>query len=286
VIVIRNSYFIKKELNFQYSSIADCRNVMDSDMQEIDNPDKHAPSRLNYLDRLKLIIMTIQTFFPNPKNILVGDFACCQGNIGLCLAELGYNVWAIDINPVFVEYSKKKYEKGNIQWIVSEISTLEMTSSSLDIAIAGEVIEHCAYPEQLIKEILKFVRVGGYLLLTTPNGSKIINRLPTFTDVQNKSKRKKFENLQFGPSGKDHLFLFKLEDIKLVTPIGTSIEECGYCGGTVLYNKITQPVMKIMPVRFLEVFCKLIAEIPIVNRTFCSNIYALLKKEDMASAFP
>lgn len=272
---MKNSHILQKELSFEYHTIMEC------DLIEIDNVDLHNPIRLNYLDRLRLCLNIIQSKFPDPKDISIGDFACAQGNIGLSLAELGYNVFAVDINPVFINYSKKKYEKGNIQWIVSEISDLTIKPDSLDVVIIGELIEHCAYPEEIIKKILEFVRVGGYVLLTTPNGSNIFNRLPTFADVQRKSIRKKYEALQFGPAGRDHLFFFKLDEIKLIVPKSCTIEKCGYCGGTILYNKITKSGMKVMPTRFLENFPRSLSKIPIVNQKFCQNIYALVKKDSV-----
>ena len=69
---------------------------------------------------------------------------------------------------------------------------------------------------------------GGYLLLTTPNGSMFLNRLPTFGNIQSKSERKKYEMLQYGPDAKNHLFLFKLQDIKLIVPKCGAIKKSGY----------------------------------------------------------
>ena len=156
---MKNSHILQKELSFEYHTIMEC------DLIEIDNVDLHNPIRLNYLDRLRLCLNIIQSKFPDPKDISIGDFACAQGNIGLSLAELGYNVFAVDINPVFINYSKKKYEKGNIQWIVSEISDLTIKPDSLDVVIIGELIEHCAYPEEIIKKILEFVVLAAMYCL-------------------------------------------------------------------------------------------------------------------------
>lgn len=259
---------------------------MNYDKIEIDNPDKRHPIRLMYIDRLRSIINIVKRQFPNPKDILIGDFACAQANIGLILAELGYKVFAIDIRSSSLEYSKMKYEKGDIEWIVSDILDLNFPSNTLDIAIAGELIEHCAYPEEIVKKIFGWVRPNGYLILTTPNGSRLKSNLPTFSQILERGKRKEFENTQFRPRGKDHLFLFKLNEIKYIVPKNSEILESGYCGDSVFliiciyfYNKYSKTLLRIFPVHLLELTSRIFSKIPLINKKTCCNIYTVIKKK-------
>jgi len=84
----------------------------------------------------------------------------------------------------------------------------------------GELIEHCAYPEKIIEKILEHIRPGGLLILTTPNGARarIKAKLPTFKEVLIREQREIFEERQFGPNGRHHLFSFNLEEIKYIVP--------------------------------------------------------------------
>ena len=188
---MKNSNSISKILDAS-SKIDDYQFIINYDQQEIDNPDMYHHLKINYLHRLNFILDRVAKLMPIPENVNIGDFACGQGNISLSLAEMGYDVAAIDINKKFIEYSKMKYEKGNVEWIVSEIDKLVYKEDIFDVAVAGEVIEHCAYPEEIIISILKFVKPGGFLIITTPNGNYFNSNLPTFSELSQKQLRKKF----------------------------------------------------------------------------------------------
>lgn len=231
-----------------------------------------------YIDRIRTIITIIKKLQLNPKDILIGDFACAQGNIGLILAELGYKVYAIDIDPISIEYSKMKYEKGNIHWLVCNILDLDIPKNIFDIAIVGELIEHCAYPENIIKKILGFIRSGGYLILTTPNGSRPFKRFPTYLQVIKNNKRKSLEKKQFRPSSEGHLFFFKLDEIKYILPENAKIIEKGYCGGIILFNIYTKHLLRLFPIKFIEHTSKILPKIPVIRTLFSYNIYAVIIK--------
>ncbi len=189
--------------------------------------------------------------------------------MGLKLAEDGYKVFSFDINPSFLAYSKMKYEKGNIPWLAGNIETLDFPRGSLDVAIAGEIVEHCAYPEDILGKILEFVKPGGILIVTTPNGARILNPLPTFGQVAGKDDASvRFETVQAG--GEDHLFLFKLDELAMIVPDNSEIIEKGYLGGTVLYNKINQTLFRLLPPGFVGKVIRLSASVPLVNTEYVS----------------
>lgn len=270
--LMKNSYYLEKYIDSKYY------NILMHDKLGIDNPDKYNPYRLKYIDRIKIILSIITKRFPFPEKINVGDFACAQGNISLILAELGYHVHAIDINPIFIEYSKIKYEKGNIHWINNDIENLNMPSHFLDIAVIGELIEHCAFPEVILNKIFKHVRLGGIIIVTTPNASRVLTKLPSFKQFINKKQRKIFKKKQFGPDSKDHLFLFKLEELKHILPKDAEIVKKGYLGSLFLINKYSQPFIKLFPIKFVEQTIRSLSKIPLFNKKLYNNIYVVLKK--------
>ena len=128
---MKNCYSIENKLDAKFAKI------LNHDKNEIDNPIKNHYMRINYMNRLQTIISLIKRMFPTPTQVKVGDFACAQGNMSLSLAEEGYDVLAIDINPIFIEYSKMKYEFGNIEWICEDLNDLDSLTKMLDIAIVG-----------------------------------------------------------------------------------------------------------------------------------------------------
>ena len=106
---MKNSLELENHIDVKYNKI------LSNDKIEIDNPDKYHPRRLLYIDRIITIIEKIKKKFPIPDDIKIGEFGCAQGNMSLILAEIGYKVFEIDISTSFLEYSKLKYEMGDIQ---------------------------------------------------------------------------------------------------------------------------------------------------------------------------
>ena len=269
-------------------SVYDIREPLDEGQQrlaafdrlEVDNRDAHSFFRLNYLDRMNRVIALVRRAYPAPAGVKVGDFAAAQGNVGLLLAEAGYKVYSFDINPSFLAYSRMKYERGDIEWLAGNIETVAFPPGSLDVAVAGEIVEHCAYPEDILAKVLGFVKPGGILIVTTPNGSRVLNRLPTFRQVAGKDERKAFVARQFRPAGEDHLFLFRLEELPMIVPPGSEIVEQGYLGGTVLYNAIDQTLFRLLPADLVGRLIRLSAAVPLVNRLTCQNIYAVVRKNE------
>jgi SAM-dependent methyltransferase len=269
---MKNSYELEQSLGAEYQYILNC------DKMEIDNPNRHYFLRLSYLDRIQTIIREIKKRAPDPTIVTVAEFGCAQGNMSLLLAEAGYRTIAIDIDPLFLEYSKRKHERGDVQWIKSGIDQLRLPENSLDIAILGEVVEHCAYPEDIIENIFRYLKLGGLLIITTPNGARLKTGLQTFSKFSKKEQRKIFESKQFGPAGPDHLFLFRLDELDLILPSDAHPLSKGYLGSTIVINRYTYQFFKWLPVHVLERSIRALAQLPIFNALTFNNIYVVVGK--------
>jgi hypothetical protein len=81
---MKNAFEIEMENPGKYSFL------INYDKIEIDNPDKNDPRRIRYMARLIKIVEIIMARVPHGQGLSVGDFACAQGNMGLLLAEYGY----------------------------------------------------------------------------------------------------------------------------------------------------------------------------------------------------
>ena len=138
------------------------------------------------------------------------DLGCAQGNTGLLLAEAGFQVWAVDLRSEFLEYARRKYERGGFWCVAANATTLPFQKGFFDLVVWGEMIEHVAYPEQILAEIMRVLRWKGYLLITTPNGKRFRTGLPTFSQV---ADREKLVEVQFKPDSDGHLFLFTADEL-------------------------------------------------------------------------
>jgi 2-polyprenyl-3-methyl-5-hydroxy-6-metoxy-1,4-benzoquinol methylase len=90
-----------------------------------------------------------------------------------------------------------------------------------DSVLMGEIIEHVAFPQNLLKVAHRNLKTGGVLILTTPNGNEYAQGLQTYSQVTD------IEALipkQFHWG--DHLFLFTEEELrKLLDEAGFEVLE-------------------------------------------------------------
>lgn len=54
---------------------------------------------------------------------------------------------------------------------------IPLESDSVDIVISAETIEHVENPRSFIRELLRLVRPGGWVLVTTPNQLSLLSKL-------------------------------------------------------------------------------------------------------------
>lgn len=137
------------------------------------------------------------------------DVAAAQGNFTLALAEEGYAVTWNDLREELIGYVKLKHERGDVTYLPGEVFQLT-PPSPFDVVVATEVIEHVAHPDQFLQKLASFVRPGGYLVMTTPNGRYLRNRLPRFSEFEDPSV---FEAGQFKPDADGHIFLLHPDEV-------------------------------------------------------------------------
>jgi 2-polyprenyl-3-methyl-5-hydroxy-6-metoxy-1,4-benzoquinol methylase len=266
---MKNSFDLAKNISNRFT------NLLEADQREIDNPDPYRPACRNYMDRIETIVAMVKKL--NPPGASVAEIGCAQGNMSLLLAEKGYRVQAIDINPEFLEYSKLKYERGDMTWLHSNLEEID-PSLGFDALILGEIIEHCAWPEKVIANALNFLKPGGVLIVTTPNAEKVGEHLPTFSTFNTEEKRRELEKRQFGPAGEDHLFLFTMREMKSLVPEGVKLIDWGYLGGSLALNSRTHHLFRVVPLKLYRRMIRWMSGIPILNRFSFHNIYMVIQK--------
>jgi len=96
------------------------------------------------------------------------------------LAHAGFDVTGVELNQAFLDYARSR-EDIAVTWVCADL--MEFQSERLfDVAVMGELVEHSGVPERLVTAAMRLIRPGGLLVLTTPNGKRLRQPLPTFFD--------------------------------------------------------------------------------------------------------
>lgn len=168
------------------------------------NPNKKKAAVFGHFLRIREVQRLVKQFSPGPR---VVDLACAQGLFSLILAEAGYDVTAVDIKEEFLKYARKRHTHGKLNTVLSNIMEYR-SQEPFDCALAGEIIEHVARPDQLLASVSANLKQGGVVILTTPNGEEHGSKLPTYsqvTDIEALIPRQ----FHWG----DHLFLYTIPEL-------------------------------------------------------------------------
>ena len=108
------------------------------------------------------------------KNRKVLDMGCRDGILTRHFIDQN-EVTGLDIDKLALEACKKNL---NIETIWADFSLqIPLPTSSFDVVIAGEVIEHLPYPEITVSEVSRILKPGGLFIGSVPNSYHLKNRL-------------------------------------------------------------------------------------------------------------
>lgn len=144
------------------------------------------------------------------KNIL--DVGCGLGLLGKDLRKNGNNVFGIDVSNVALEAAKKELDEVMMVDLENNNWPDDLLRQRFDLIIAAEIIEHLLYPEKLLEKLAKLLKVGGQLIITTPNFLVWSNRIKML-----------FGRFAYQDGGfwcRDHIHFFTLPELKKVLSSG------------------------------------------------------------------
>ena len=93
------------------------------------------------------------------------------------LCKKGISVCSVDISFVNTHKALQKYDNENHAAVVADAYALPFADESFDCVVSSEVIEHVHDPQGFIIELLRCVKRGGNLIITTPYKEKLIYNL-------------------------------------------------------------------------------------------------------------
>lgn len=105
------------------------------------------------------------------------DAACgVATHTELALAVPNSEVYAFDFADKLIESLKKKYP--TVQYDVQDIRKTTYPDNNFDYIALGEVLEHMEDPNAVITELVRIMKVGGILAISTPHSSSGIVSAP------------------------------------------------------------------------------------------------------------
>jgi 2-polyprenyl-3-methyl-5-hydroxy-6-metoxy-1,4-benzoquinol methylase len=103
----------------------------------------------------------------NIENVL--EVGSGLGYLTYSIAKMGLHIKGIDIAEIAVSKAIKKY--GDLFMCQDIYNLSEVENDKYDVIIMTEVIEHIPDPISFITKLVKLLKVGGTLFMTTPNKS-------------------------------------------------------------------------------------------------------------------
>jgi len=106
--------------------------------------------------------------FVQGKRVL--DLGCGCGYGSCYLAKHGATeVIGIDNSEEAVKFSQCHYDASNLDFEVQDATAIRFDSSSFDVVVAFELIEHLRNYERMLSEVKRVLRRDGVFIISTPN---------------------------------------------------------------------------------------------------------------------
>ena len=126
------------------------------------------------------------------SKLKVLDFGCGTGSFLLRAQSLGAEVYGLELDKMAVDFC---HQVGLKNVFLGSEDDVEIFGAQFDLIVLNDVIEHILEPAKLVEKLVTNLKVGGKLLIWTPNGEAIMS------DDQKIALRVDLEHLQYLSSG-------------------------------------------------------------------------------------
>jgi ubiquinone/menaquinone biosynthesis C-methylase UbiE len=75
----------------------------------------------------------------------------------------------LDMSDDAVQHAASRYTFPNVRFERSDAETIPFDAGTFDLVVSFHVLEHVAEPDSYLKEMARVCRVGGHLVIVTPN---------------------------------------------------------------------------------------------------------------------
>ncbi|QGY45337.1 methyltransferase domain-containing protein [Maribellus comscasis] len=153
----------KQETNFNYIDHYQKDGVEFNYFEERDRGTEHMNKRVG-----EYILSQIKN-----KSGKILDVGCGKAWVAKELCPRGCEVVSMDISLENTSEALKRYPFENHAAVVADVFSLPFKENVFDYIVASEIIEHVADPAKFVENLIRVLKPGGSLIVTTPYKEKI-----------------------------------------------------------------------------------------------------------------
>lgn len=134
-----------------------------------DNFSREWESRINNVETNKRLNVVFKKLFKTSdlKGKRFLEVGCGIGYFSNRATDIGAYVTGIDVGPKLIEICKSKNKSAHFR--VGSASDIPFKNNIFEVLLSTEVIEHVDDQSKAINEMIRVVKPGGLLVITTPN---------------------------------------------------------------------------------------------------------------------
>ena len=122
---------------------------------------------INVLHAEHIVRYSLAIPYVRGKKVL--DLACGTGYGSFFLSLHSQEIIGVDISPEAIQSARKKYQRNNLSFVVSDAMSTPFQDHSFDVIVSFETIEHIKNDLTFLKEVKRILKQEGLLLLSCPN---------------------------------------------------------------------------------------------------------------------
>ncbi len=97
------------------------------------------------------------------------DVASGEGYGSALLGQVARSVIGVDLDPGSVDHANRHYARDGVSFRTGSATELPVETSSVDVVVSFETLEHLDAHEAFLKEIKRALRPGGVLVMSSPD---------------------------------------------------------------------------------------------------------------------
>ena len=114
--------------------------------------------------------MLARTHLGDIRGLDVIEIGCGRGGFAKYLAFEGARLVAADFSPKSIEIARRTLaDAEDCTVLVADIQQIPFEDETFDVVVSLETLEHVPDPGRALTELVRVTKVGGRLVITTPN---------------------------------------------------------------------------------------------------------------------